>query len=738
MRPPRPSGATIGLFLGACLALLAPARAAGPVAGFCAADLAIVNEPYALQLPATGADHEVTWGDGAVERVAAARAAAGPVTHVYATVGVAFVTVKARRGDGPWVPVGVDVAATVNASRPVFFVGGAVAAGAAFPAVLAGPADSFSVECRVRLDDPAADQVIFASAQAGPGACQFRIRDRSLSFELAGAGAFAVPLENLLALGTWHHLAVTYDRAPLFPRSNQVRFFIDGRPAGAGTIPADDAGAVACAAAVAGARGFKGGIEALAVYDRLLFPLAIREHAALLAGRAASLAVTVAHSGASAVAVDLPVIARTIDVALDPDPRADNGPTLRKALSAAQAGTRVRVVSTTGAGRAFHVRSLVEAPKWAALIIEDKADVELDGNGSTLIFADKVARYLLIDRCRRIAVRNLAFDLDPAYARVAVYAKLVDVDPAKQAVTARLVNGRGGSPDPLIPRRASFWRWRPHDPRTLRATADSSLFDSGSYAQRPAAGPGVIRFTLKQPPGHKLWADLKAHAAGDNRLAGGRGIAAGSPVELLAPDYSPTGFTATVSAVEAGGVLVLDRPLPPEVKAGSVLLDRSHRTANWILRDNYLHDYYGRVMLYAPHGTVTGNRVHRSYYHLGTSTAYFETAGPCRNVVTHGNLFEATNADSSHWGGDRTLPTFHQVTFSANSFVGKGLSLNNAADALVARNYFDGPDATLSVNRCAATQVRDNVRFDRAGGAFAVKGKQNTGLTVEGNVTNPD
>ena len=85
-------------------------------------------------------------------------------------------------------------------------------------------------------------------------------------------------------------------------------------------------------------------------------------------------------------------------------------------------------------------------------------------------------------------------------------------------------------------------------------------------------------------------------------------------------------------------MLTLDKPLPAEVKAGSVLMNRSRNTNNWILRDNDLHDYYGRVMLYTDHGTATGNRVHQSLFHLGNSTAYFETAGACRNVITHQNL----------------------------------------------------------------------------------------------------
>ena len=100
-----------------------------------------------------------------------------------------------------------------------------------------------------------------------------------------------------------------------------------------------------------------------------------------------------------------------------------------------------------------------------------------------------------------------------------------------------------------------------------------------------------------------------------------------------------------------------------------------------------------------------------SYYQLGNSTASFETAGACRNVITHRNLFESTNADCSNWGGNQSLPSFHQITYSANSFLGKGLRLNNDADSLIARNRFSCEEAAITLNRCANIQVRDNFRF---------------------------
>lgn len=826
----------------------AGASRAADLRGFHGGDLAVVHEPYVLHLPAP-AECEVDWGDGKVDKTRRAAETPDRLTHVYGTTGVAVITVKMRQDDGTWAPVPVDFAARMEASRPVFFSSAPVRAATVLANLLPLPADSFSAEFRVRLEDSAADLVFFGPVKPAAGACRFGLRNQSLYFELAGAGVAAVSPGIKLADGKWHHLAVTYDRVPLFPRANQVRFFVDGLPAGTSTVPAVDAGAVHCPGVVVAPEGFKGRMEALAVYDHLLFPLTILEHARAMSGEL-GLPVTVAHRGSSAVRVEPPVITWTVDVVCDAAPGADNGPTLRKALASAAAGTRLRLVgaANAGGGGTFPVRSLVEANKWASLVMENKTDCELDGNGSTLVFSEKVARYLLIDRCQRVAVRNLGFDLDPAYARVGVYAELREVDPVTRTVRARLINGRDRSPDPVIPRRASYWRWRPHDPHTLRI-GSGPYFNSDSYAERPAPDPaggaGALRFTLKQESGDRIWEELKTYAAGanfflvnnadfsanavslmgsshvtfeqvryhatlgmvflasdvdhlrvarceiglppgqtaadrplsagadgyhfhqmrgdilfegnkialtdddpvsikdsiwpgvrkvgDRQLSGGKGIRPGSPVELLHPDYRPAGFTAAVTAVE-GEVLTLDRPLPTEVRSGSLLMDRSHHTMNWVLRDNHLHDFYGRVMLYADHGTVVNNRIHGSYYHLGNSTASFETAGACRNVITHRNYFESTSADSSNWGGNQSLPCFYEITYSANSFSDKGLSLNNAAGSLVARNWFHGREAKFSAKRCIETKVLNNAycRADAAG--FTVYGTNSTDTVIEGNL----
>lgn len=160
-----------------CLTFYSPAAeksGAPQKSAFFGEDLVVVGQPYSLRLPA-GAKCEVSWGDGAVERVAQNTA-----THTYTKSGVANITVKARQDDGKWLPLPLDYTARVQVSRPVLFVAGPVKVGAVLPKVLTAPADSFSIEARVQFDAPASDQVIFASRSEAAGTCRFGIKNRSL------------------------------------------------------------------------------------------------------------------------------------------------------------------------------------------------------------------------------------------------------------------------------------------------------------------------------------------------------------------------------------------------------------------------------------------------------------------------------------------------------------------------------------------------------------------------------
>jgi len=815
-----------------------------PLRGFFGDDLAIVGQPFELQLPA-GEELDVSWGDGQVERIT--KDSRRPVQHTFTKAGVIAVSVQQDLAAGKQ-SLAVDFGSRIRRERPLAYLETIKNLPANPPLSANEPADSITLECRVQIRDLTVKHTLFSSRGQPTGNWEFGIRPGELYFALNGKGVVTAPLNKRLTANTWHHLTLTYDRVPLFPQSNQVRFYVDGCPIGTSTIAANDAGPVRIADIMIGSDQFPGKIEQAAIYNQLVFPLAIWEHAQAITADN-KLWVTVADRGAEPVKVTTPAITKTVAVALDPNPQADNGPTLRKAVSAAGNGTRLRLVGPDGgAGGTFYVRSLIEANRWAAILIDGKTDFEFDGNDSTLVFADKAARYIWVDHCQRVAVRNLRVDLDPHYVQVGMYAKLLQVTPETQSFQAQLISGRDGTPLTTLPSRASYWRWRSHDPKTLRIGGNGPHFDSGSYAAKPVAnltaGPAVFRFQLKQKAEDKLWKQLQDYAAGpnfylinnadfsshaisatdsshltferinfyaslgmvflssgidhlrvahcriglppgltaadrplaagadgyhfhlmrghllfednevaltdddpisikdniyphvkkiaDNQLAVGKGIHDGSPVELLNPDYSLTGFTATVTAAK-DGVLTLDRPLPADVQPESFLMDRSHHTRDWILRNNYLHDYYGRVMLYTDYGTVINNRIHNSFYHLGNSAAYFETAGASRNVITHRNLFEATVADSSNWGGNQQLTSFHRLTYSANSFVGQGLKLNNAADSLIARNRFDGPDAKVQINRCVRTQAVHNRSSQNDLKEFPLTVRESTDITQDEN-----
>lgn len=800
---------------------------------FYGGDLAIVGKPYSLSLPKSGAS-EVNWGDGSVDRSA---------THVYTKPGVAEVTVRAGAATSK-LPKSLTLAyePLVREARPLAYRDGAAKPGLVLAPSQASACDSLSIDCGLWLSSAKSDGVILSSQAKGAGGWTVGLASGRLYFELNGIGRTDVAAGMLSNSKLWRHLAVTYDRNGLFPGANEVSFYVDGLCLGTKSFSSDDSGAVSPKAVVA--TGFSGQIKNLALYGNTLYPLAILRHSQALAGES-TLRVTVALPGAEPVMVTPPAIVTTVDVPLDPDPAADNGPALRKALTDATPGTHIRIVSKSGGagGGSYYIRTSNKQPTWAALVLSGKSDVEFDGNGATLVFADNLARCLLVDNCHRVAVTNLSLDIDPTYAQVGVYVRLKSLDPQTGVVKAQLVNAHDFSPQPFVPRRASYWRWRPCNPKTLRIGTGPRV-GSENYAERPSAdpesGPGVIKLRLKDGPDSKLWNDLKAYQAGDNlytinnadfssnavslmnssnvtfdhdnyyatlgmvflsssfdhlrvtnckiglppgvtardrpfaagadgyhfhqtrgsiifenneitltdddpisikdnaavevsragddRLDVGSapkesrfdhlvddsqkksasGFKIGTPVELLNPDYSETGYQARVTSVD-GTTLVLDKPLPAALEKGALLMNRSSHTRDWTIRGNYLHDYYGRVMLYTDYGTVEDNRITHSLYHQGISNAYFEAVGDCGHVITHRNFFDHTTVDSSYWGPPRVVPAFQALTMTTNSFTGKGISLNDAANSLIAGNLFMATDKPILTKGCVNVNSGGNL-----------------------------
>ena len=153
-------------------------------------------------------------------------------------------------------------------------------------------------------------------------------------------------------------------------------------------------------------------------------------------------------------------------------------------------------------------------------------------------------------------------------------------------------------------------------------------------------------------------------------------------------DFSPLDFQAKVVRLD-GPAAILDRKLPADLPASFIARNAREHTDNWIIKDSYLHDYYGRLLICAPRGLITGNEIHNSYVHIGAHNATFDSSGIASQITVNNNLFVQTIADTGIWGADSTYPVFGNITFACNSFVGPGLVLRNAGAPMVYGNYFE-------------------------------------------------
>jgi hypothetical protein len=182
-----------------------------------------------------------------------------------------------------------------------------------------------------------------------------------------------------------------------------------------------------------------------------------------------------------------------------------------------------------------------------------------------------------------------------------------------------------------------------------------------------------------------VWRDVRA--TGKTTLRTGPGFAAGDTIQLYRCDFSPLAVMKV--AASENGLTTVDRPLPADLPEKFLAQNTREHTDNWIIRNNDLHDYYGRLMLYTPHGIVEGNSVENSYVHIGASCAGFDNAGIASDIVVRDNLFLDTTADTSIWGADSRQPVFKNVVFVNNSFIRQPLRLNNTGEALIVENYFE-------------------------------------------------
>jgi hypothetical protein len=850
------------------------------VSTFFGADLVEMNQSYHLLLSANRPDlatWQIDWGDGTRSTAPAAQTAAD---HVYANPGRYAVVVGAQLADGTLLPVSRDPSRLVQEDKPVALSDPPGDNGAspetprfltaltnraatenhqpaALDKIFDRPVDQFSVEFWLRPNDLVAGQELVDAKDAAGTPARVYLENNALCLSLSGGDTFSQPLGKNLVTGTWHHIALTYDRAPTFPYSNVARFYLDGVLAGEYHLDKYDTGAVSLPAASIGSaadgtRALNGSIAEVAIYDKWLNPARLLDRERLASAPATQFLV-VAPKNADRFTVDPPVIKNTVDVPLNPDPAADNGPALRAAIEKAPPGTRLRVVDATthAPGARFYFNSLASGNDWTALRVVGKTDLDLDGGGAVFVFRTSV-RQLTIKQSTRVAFRNFSIDLDQDKYRVGCYAKILDVDPTSGTVRFQFLNGRDMTPDRKVPLTISMWRWRSIDPKTYRILGGTNMFfntwelfratthrDPGDpsiligethnarmldafekyreaqnfllvnnsdfkntsvsmwvhcsqitfdhvnfYAtlgmvflasdydhlqvthcriglppgetvvDRPFAS-GADGFHFHENLGHTLFEDNEITLTDDDPISIKDGIwrdvtaidgqtlkindfNVGEEIELYHNDLSPLNYTGQVTAA-GHGTITVDPPLPADLPMTFLAQNHRERSFNWVLKDSYFHDYYGRFLVYTPWARITGNLITKSYLHIGTGAASFDGGGISSHVLVDNNILIETAADTGLWGVSSTYPVFQDITFADNSSIRCALSLNNTGNALVAGNYYesvtgqDSGTSAISIHVSTNPQVIGNVQAGMGLTAFALKTQKTDGLQATDN-----
>ncbi len=160
-----------------------------------------------------------------------------------------------------------------------------------------------------------------------------------------------------------------------------------------------------------------------------------------------------------------------------------------------------------------------------------------------------------------------------------------------------------------------------------------------------------------------IWRDLAA--TGPNTIHV-KGFSVGDEIELYANDLTPLNFKTVVTAVNHGDITV-STPLPASLPKTFLAQDHRQHSFNWVLKDSYFHDYYGRFLVYTPWARITGNRITKSYLHLGTGAASFDGGGISSHVLVDNNILIDTNADTGLWGISSSYPVFQDITLPATA-----------------------------------------------------------------------
>jgi len=479
------------------------------------------GKPFELILANHGADVKswaVQWGDGPEQMVDATPAV---LSHIYAKPGSYTISAKATISGVGAQPTSLDYTRLILEDHPTAFFrftalepgepsapmsdinlknppGSVDAIGLPWkdraalfennltrlPAMLTA-SDRFTIEFWWQPKSLESRQYFFG-AENSDGA-QLYFEEGKLNFRLSKNVLFSRRLLKKIKLAAWHHIAVTYERVPLFPYQNRTRFYLDGLLIGDKHLDLYDTGAVNCAKAVFG--GLSGELADVAFYAQDLPPHRILQHARFFTAPEKR-TVFATPPNAEPFTVVLPNITQTVSVPLDPAPDADNGPILQKAIQDAARGTRLVLIEqkTGRTGGAYHFRTNDGRNTGMILHFAGRRDLEIDGGGATLVF-DQTPRQFFMHDCERVSLHNFAIDLDQAKFRVGVYARILDLNPTTGDIRFQFVNGRDLTPDRNVPLDITMLRWQAHDPKTLRIGNGPNFKTAAALQGKPIRDP---------------------------------------------------------------------------------------------------------------------------------------------------------------------------------------------------------------------------------------------------------
>jgi len=159
---------------------------------------------------------------------------------------------------------------------------------------------------------------------------------------------------------------------------------------------------------------------------------------------------------------------------------------MRKIVAEAAAGAPARVVFAPGATYRIN-------PADEAFQLKGVSDLELDGNGSTLVFTNPSAGVLFLDHCRRVTVRNFVVDFDPVPFSVGT---VRSVDLRNRSFT---LDADPGMPEFDAPHMLRNWRFGVTlDAATPGRMKTSSFLVVGAGSQLVRAGE-LVTVPLKNP-----------------------------------------------------------------------------------------------------------------------------------------------------------------------------------------------------------------------------------------------